>query len=180
MFSENLKNLRKSKGLSQEELAIRLSVVRQTVSKWENGLSVPDSDLIIKIAEALDTSVSVLLGEEVIADEQSELKAIAQKLEIINSQLAQRNEKSRKMKSGFFIALGIIAVAIILFLLGDYFFDIQMMKEMDSSLAIIGGADGPTSIFVTTTDTRPIKLAAALLALIISAAGIYKTKKHRN
>ncbi len=178
MFSENLKNLRKSKGLSQEELAVRLSVVRQTVSKWENGLSVPDSELLIKIAEALDTSVSVLLGEKVAVDEQSELKAIAEKLEIINSQLAQRNEKNRKMKNGFFIALGIIAAGIILFILGDYFFDIQLMKDMDSSLAIIGGADGPTGIFVTTTDSRPIKLIASLLALIASAAGIYKTRKH--
>ena len=39
MLSNNLKRIRKSKGLSQEELAIKLNVVRQTVSKWENGLS---------------------------------------------------------------------------------------------------------------------------------------------
>ena len=39
MLNENLKNIRKTKGLSQEELAIKLNVVRQTVSKWEQGLS---------------------------------------------------------------------------------------------------------------------------------------------
>lgn len=39
MLNENLKNIRKAKGLSQEELAIKLNVVRQTVSKWEQGLS---------------------------------------------------------------------------------------------------------------------------------------------
>ena len=63
MLNENIKKLRKSKGLSQEELAIKLNVVRQTVSKWENGLSVPDSNMLILLADELDTSVSVLLGE---------------------------------------------------------------------------------------------------------------------
>ena len=65
MLNENIKNLRKSKGISQEELAIKLNVVRQTVSKWENGLSVPDSSMLISLAEELDTSVSILLGETV-------------------------------------------------------------------------------------------------------------------
>ena len=60
MLNENLKAIRKSKGLSQEELAIRLNVVRQTVSKWENGLSVPDSDLLLSISEVLETPVSRL------------------------------------------------------------------------------------------------------------------------
>jgi putative transcriptional regulator len=63
LFSENLKALREEKGLSQEELAIKLSVVRQTVSKWEKGLSTPDADMLLKLAEVLGTSVSVLVGE---------------------------------------------------------------------------------------------------------------------
>lgn len=50
MLNENIKRIRKSKGLSQEELAIKLNVVRQTVSKWENGLSVPDSSMLIILA----------------------------------------------------------------------------------------------------------------------------------
>ena len=65
MLNVNIKNLRKAKGLSQEELAIKLNVVRQTVSKWEKGLSVPDSNLLISLADELDTSVSILLGETV-------------------------------------------------------------------------------------------------------------------
>ena len=63
MLNENIKAIRKSKGLSQEELAIRLNVVRQTVSKWERGLSVPDSDMLIAMSEVLETPVSTLLGE---------------------------------------------------------------------------------------------------------------------
>ena len=65
MLKENIKTLRKSKGLSQEELAIKLNVVRQTISKWEQGLSVPDAEMLIKLAEVLDTNVSTLLGEKI-------------------------------------------------------------------------------------------------------------------
>ena len=68
MLKENIKAIRKSKGLSQQELAVKLNVVRQTVSKWEQGLSVPDSDLLIAISEALGTPVSTLLGETVMDD----------------------------------------------------------------------------------------------------------------
>lgn len=65
MLNENLKQLRKSRGLSQEELAIRLNVVRQTISKWEKGISVPDADMLIKIADIFEVSVSELLGAKI-------------------------------------------------------------------------------------------------------------------
>ena len=90
MLNENLKAVRKSKGLSQQELAVKLNVVRQTISKWEQGLSVPDSDMLLSISEALETPVSTLLGENVIVPEADDLKAISAKLEVINLQLAQR------------------------------------------------------------------------------------------
>ena len=69
MFNENLKTLRKAKGLTQEEFAIRLNVVRQTISKWEKGLSVPDADMLIRIAEILETSVSELLGAKIVDED---------------------------------------------------------------------------------------------------------------
>ena len=81
MLNENIKAIRKSKGLSQQELAINLNVVRQTISKWEQGLSVPDSDMLISISEVLETPVSTLLGETVIEAEVDNLKAISEKLE---------------------------------------------------------------------------------------------------
>ena len=64
MFSENILKYRKARGISQEELAVRLSVVRQTVSKWEKGLSVPDIDLLLQIAAVLNVSVNDLLGQK--------------------------------------------------------------------------------------------------------------------
>ena len=81
MLKDNIKAIRKSKGLSQEELAIKLNVVRQTISKWEQGLSVPDSELLVSLSEALDTPVSMLLGENVEEQNEDSLKEIAEKLE---------------------------------------------------------------------------------------------------
>lgn len=112
MLNENMKAIRKSKGLSQEELAIKLNVVRQTISKWEQGLSVPDSDMLISISEALETPVSTLLGEIVIESQADDLKAISEKLEIINLQLAQRKNTRRKKLHWFFISLCAIVVTI--------------------------------------------------------------------
>lgn len=64
MLSENIKKFRKAMHLSQEEFAVKLCVVRQTVSKWEKGLSVPDVQLLLKIAEVLNVSVVDLLGDK--------------------------------------------------------------------------------------------------------------------
>ena len=113
MLNENIKAIRKSKGLSQEELAVKLNVVRQTISKWEQGLSVPDSDMLISISEVLETPVSILLGETVVEPEADDLKAISEKLEIINLQLAQRKTSRRKMLHWLFISL--CAVIVIIF-----------------------------------------------------------------
>lgn len=107
-----MKAIRKSKGLSQEELAIKLNVVRQTISKWEQGLSVPDSDMLISISEVLETPVSTLLGETIAESKIDDLKVISEKLEIINLQLAQRKETRRRTLHGFCIALCTIIVIV--------------------------------------------------------------------
>lgn len=112
MLSENIKAIRKSKGLSQEELAIKLNVVRQTISKWEKGLSVPDSDMLLSISEALETPVSTLLGETVIEPKANDLQAISAKLEVINLQLAQRKNTRKKILHWFLISLCVVIAAI--------------------------------------------------------------------
>ena len=112
MLSENIKAIRKSKGLSQEELAIKLNVVRQTISKWEQGLSVPDSNILISLSEALDTPVSVLLGEIVEQAEVNDLKVISEKLEIINLQLTLSRKAKRKELTIFFSLLAVVIIAI--------------------------------------------------------------------
>ena len=112
MLNENIKAFRKSKGLSQQELAVKLNVVRQTVSKWEQGRSVPDSDMLISLSEVLEIPVSTLLGETVIETEVDGLKAISEKLEVINLQLAQRKNTGRKIVRWLLISLCAIIVMI--------------------------------------------------------------------
>lgn len=112
MFHENLKTMRKAKGYTQEELAIKLNVVRQTVSKWEKGLSVPDVDVLCKIADVLDTDVSTLLGEEIV--EETDKSAVAQQLAKISEQLAMKNQHSKKIWKVVCIILFVILVFYIL------------------------------------------------------------------
>ena len=114
MLNENIKRIRKSKGLSQEELAIKLNVVRQTVSKWENGLSVPDSSMLIILANELDTTVSELLGEPVAEPTTDDLKILSEKLEVINLQLAKRS--ITKVKTIRWILISLCAVGITMIL----------------------------------------------------------------
>ena len=112
MLSENIKTIRKSKGLSQQELAVKLNVVRQTVSKWEQGLSVPDSDPLIALSEALETPVSTLLGENVAEADADTVKVLSEKLEIINLQFARRTAMRRAFLHWSLIALCAVIVVI--------------------------------------------------------------------
>ena len=120
MFHENLKALRKDRGLSQEELAARLHVVRQTISKWEKGLSVPDAEMLLRLAEVLDTTVSRLLGAEIPADE-ADRDHLAEQLSRINEQLAVRNRRGRfilRLVLGILAAFAVFNILLILFSYG--------------------------------------------------------------
>ena len=110
MLNENLKQLRKSKGLSQEELAIRLNVVRQTISKWEKGLSVPDAD----IADIFEVSVSELLGAKIGEKKEQDVNEVADQLMRINEQLAIKNRRSHRVWK----TVGIVLLIFVLFNVG--------------------------------------------------------------
>ena len=112
MFSENLKALRKQKGFSQEELATRLHVARQTISKWEKNLSVPDADTLICLAEILEVSVSELLGEKI--ENNNITSDVAEQLSRINEQLAIKNRRSRRIWKFIAIILAVIVLVNIL------------------------------------------------------------------
>lgn len=108
MFGENLKTLRKQKGFSQEELATRLHVVRQTISKWEKNLSVPDADTLIRLAEILEVSVSELLGAKI--ESENTASDVAEQLSRINEQLAIKNRRSRRIWKVVAIVLAVIVL----------------------------------------------------------------------
>ncbi len=111
MLGDNIRSIRKSKGFSQEELASKLSVVRQTVSKWEKGLSVPDSEMLVKIGDILEVPVSELLGGER-SVEAEEKNAISDQLQRINEQLVIKNRRTKtliKIVIGFIIAMFLLS-----------------------------------------------------------------------
>ena len=139
MLNENIKAIRKSKGLSQQELAFKLNVVRQTVSKWEQGVSVPDSDMLISLSEVLETPVNTLLGETLIETEVDNLKAISEKLEVINLQLAKRKTTRRKIIRWLLILLCAIIVIIFasLIILGSPYLG---WNYSDPEIAVLGVA----------------------------------------
>ena len=116
MFADNLKTLRRARGLSQEELAGRLHVTRQTISKWENALSVPDAELLLRLAEELEVPVSRLLGGPV--EEEPAPDQVAAHLAELNRLLAERNRRSRRIwRVVAGVLIGLAAATVLLMLL---------------------------------------------------------------
>ncbi len=167
MLNENIKALRKSKGLSQQELAVKLNVVRQTISKWEQGLSVPDSDLLISLSKALETPVSTLLGETVMESEVDAVKALSEKLEIINLQFARRKAMRKVILHWLLITLcaGIVIVSAVLVTVNSPYLGWDFS---DPEIAVAGTVFHAFEwLFVR---LAPIVLIAAIV-------GIYLTRK---
>lgn len=169
MLRENIKAIRKSKGLSQQELAVKLNVVRQTVSKWEQGLSVPDADMLVSISEVLETPVSTLLGENIIEPEADDLKAISAKLEVINLQLAQRNTTKRNILHGVLISL-CVAIAVIFAVLLVWESPYLGWDYSDPETAVLGVA-------VHAFEWLFVRIAPMIL--VGAVVGIFLTRKKR-
>ena len=165
MLNENIKRIRKSKGLSQEELAIKLNVVRQTVSKWENGLSVPDSSMLIMLADELDTTVSELLGELVAEPTTDDLKILSKKLEVINLQLAKRS--ITKIKTIRWILISLCAVIMIIFItLASMNSSYLIWNYNDPELAVAGTImHGFEFLFVR---LAPIAFLASVVGIVVT------------
>ena len=167
MLKENIKSIRKSRGLSQEELAIKLNVVRQTISKWEQGLSVPDSEMLISISEVFETPVSTLLGENISQSKVDDLKAISEKLEIINLQLLQSKNAKRKIIHWILISLCVIIILIFISLI------------LLNSLYLNWNYDNPQNavLGVTFHSFEWLFVRIAPILLIVSIVGAVLTRK---
>ena len=137
MLKDNLKTLRKNKGLSQEELSVKLNVVRQTISKWESGLSVPDAEMLVSISEVFETPVSEILGENIEEKEKNDIKVISEKLEVINERLSMKQKQKRKRTINFLIIMDvcIILLFILLAVLGSPY---QSWDYSDPEWSVIG------------------------------------------
>ena len=165
MLSENIKISRKYKGLSQDELAIKLNVVRQTVSKWERGLSVPDSEMLITLSEILEIPVSTLLGENIEISKADQLEVIAQKLEVINFQLAKKKDESRKLLHGLMIVscIGLILLFIVMLMINSSYLN---WDYTNTELAVAGVlVHGFEWVFIR---IFPIALIALIAGIIVT------------
>ena len=108
MLSDNLKIYREQKDMTQEDVAKRLNIVRQTLSKWEKGISAPDANMLEKIAGLYDVSVNELLGIEDVCNERLQ-EEIMSELQKVNQQLKLRNQLKRRL----WIVVMIIGILII-------------------------------------------------------------------
>ena len=177
MLSDNIKKLRKDKGLSQEEFAAKLNVVRQTVSKWENGLSVPDAEMLIKIADELNATVSELLDTKINTDKMSDTQNVSEKLEQINNMLAKQKETRRKILRAMFLVVLIISVLMLSISLIDVVYNQISINNITADTTIIGGYNGPTSIYVLNKIFKPIPFAVIFIFIITSIIGVHKTRR---
>ena len=143
MLSENLKALRKQNGMSQEVMAQQLNVVRQTVSKWEQGLSVPDAQMLTRIAELFEVPVSSLLGEKI--EENVNVNEIAVQLAVLNQQLAARRGRTRKIVRIVLIAAAALIAGYIL--LHIVFGVIVDNNRVMSSATLTCSLDGETYVY---------------------------------
>lgn len=140
MLGENIKNIRMKKGFTQEELALRLNVVRQTVSKWEQNRSVPDAALLQQLAETLDCPVTELLGSP--AGPEPEQNALVEQLARINEQLAVRNRRGKRIwKTVIIAALCLTLIPSLLGILGYTLFRADDSRTMSMSMTV--SEEGP-------------------------------------
>lgn len=151
MLCKNIARLRKDKSMTQEELATALHVVRQTVSKWEKGLSVPDAEMLVSLSEVFEVPVSELLGAapESAAPEPSAseelLQRLSEELASVNAAFARSAQRRRRIARGLFVALLTAAVLLLVLQLFACYFAADTALE-PVSVTTVGGADGPAEL----------------------------------
>ena len=128
MLGDNIATLRKQRGMTQQTLADALYVTRQTISKWEKNLSVPDADALVRLADALETTVQTLLGQQAAAP--AEPSDIAVALGRINDQLAIQNRRRSRIWKVIAWILALFVAFNALLLVLSYAASVQLDTEV--------------------------------------------------
>lgn len=113
MLKDTIKKLRIQQGLSQDELAERVHVVRQTISKWERGTSVPDADSLMALARALGVSAAELLGESAMAEKEPD--DLAWETSLLDERIASESQRLDRLVRALKWALVGAAVMVLVF-----------------------------------------------------------------
>lgn len=114
MLKDTIKKLRTEQGLSQDELAERVHVVRQTVSKWERGTSVPDADSLVALARALGVSAAELLGESAMVEKKPD--DLAWETSLLDERIASESQRLDRLVRALKWAL--VGAAVMVLVLG--------------------------------------------------------------
>lgn len=172
MFGDNLKKVRKEKGLSQEALAEKINVVRQTISKWEKGLSIPDGDMLIKLSQVLEVPVETLLGSKVPLENTNAVNQAIQ-FQIINSLLENSQREGAKMSE-------IMILGAFISLIGAFFSVALMMLAtlndvtLNGTVGIIGLLKGYGAM-----DFFIVSIALIVLGIVLFGIGTYIKFKNK-
>ena len=127
MLSENIKTIRKAKGLSQEELAVKLNVVRQTVSKWEQGQSYPDFQRLVMLSDYFDMTLDELVKDIDVQDIRDK-NLTDEKVASIYLDVENVKNKSRKLVKIFcYVGVILLGIVILSFILHLFFPDIEWL-----------------------------------------------------
>jgi len=177
MLADQIKHFRTRQGLSQAELAKKLHVVRQTVSKWEQGLSVPDAQMLVALAQALDTTVAQLLGQDAPdAPQDATIEQLARQLQDINACLADQARRRKRCLRAVCIVLLVLAMGMLAYQSMPLWLRWCMrMAPVVGETTVIGGADGPTAIWVRGAFSL-LPSAAALATALVCGLWLYRNR----
>lgn len=184
-MGDNIKKYRELKGMSQQELASEVGVVRQTVSKWEKGLSVPDSETLLKIAVVFNVSVSdlVCLASSSLQNnnDNEKIAVLVNKIEEIDGSLKREKEIKRKRLRIICVIIAFAALILLLSEIGQAIYPLiqKSVFEIFNDTAYIGGCDKPAQIYIESSSLDILKMFIFAVTALFAGFGIYKTKKRK-
>ena len=170
MIGSNIRKIRTEKGISQEELALRLCVVRQTLSKWERGISAPDSQMLLKIAKELDVNVNELLYEP---NSEEAVMSVTE-----NGSADDTRKGTSPLLMGIFISLGSLSFLVLLYYIMVCISKMRTITNINGG-GITGGADIPTMIYVLGNGKDIVALVLALTVFICSVIGVIRVRRRK-
>lgn len=128
-FAEKLIALRKSRELTQEQLAEQLNVSRQSISKWESGQVIPEVEKIVELSKAFDVTVDYLLKP-------SEIDELSVKTEILEQQMLVREQKRTQISKNIMYSIGIYLIFFAVYFIGHFYFEIWNASVILAELLI--------------------------------------------
>ena len=178
-IGEFIQCMRKEKGMTQKDLADQIAVSDKTISKWENGNSVPDTEILTSLCQSLDISVNELLSGEKLPVENYPVKAEENMIHLLKEN--EDTRKSSKLQLAVGMVLGILALILLLGITGGaslhaliWFLDLPTLIGITlicAAVVLCSGVKGKKEVFrIIHKSVIPAGILMALTAVIIILA----------